>query len=263
MIKPKSNVLFSALLFCLLSAAILIVFSGFFKENDSKWSVHFTIGCSASFTFFLSLAFAKFHGLCLPEIGISLTVKSIKQLTMGVFLGLLLVLARQLLVLLAGHYRIEGLRLPPMNTICSVLLLYILVAIREELAFRAFPLFAIHRKHGFWTAQLLIALIFSIEHIAGGMQWWEAFLGAGSGGLLFGIAAIRNGGIAFPIGLHFAINLGQWCFGLKDEPGIIITLVEPGFNDFINIASWAGYVVTVVMASATIYHHKPGISRKD
>jgi len=59
-----------------------------------------------------------------------------------------------------------------------------------------------------------------LEHVAGGMPWWQAFLGTGTGSLVFGLAALKTNGIALPIGLHAAWNIGDWARGTKGGTGL-------------------------------------------
>lgn len=110
---------------------------------------------------------------------------------------------------------------------------------------------------GLWTAQLMIAFIFSIEHVIGGMTWGQAFLGAGTGALFFGLAAIRTNGIAFPTGLHIAWNFGQWCLGFKKETGILHGIAETGFEGFVERNAWMGYFMVMTIAIVITYLYKP------
>ncbi|MEG9435147.1 CPBP family intramembrane metalloprotease [Edaphobacter sp. HDX4] len=71
-----------------------------------------------------------------------------------------------------------------------------------------------------WTAQFAVALVFALEHLAGGATWINAILGTVGGSLLFGMAAIVMRGLAVPIGLHGAWNFGQWTLGEKESSGI-------------------------------------------
>jgi membrane protease YdiL (CAAX protease family) len=135
--------------------------------------------------------------------------------------------------------------------------LYILVAIREELAFRGYPLFSLNYSYGLWASQLIIFVIFSLEHIAGGMTWMQAFSGAGTGAFLFGFAALRTNGIALPIGLHTAWNFGQWCFGFKKESGIFGSIVDKGFEGVVERNAWISYLIIMTLAVVIFYFYKP------
>jgi hypothetical protein len=65
-----------------------------------------------------------------------------------------------------------------------------------------------------------IAILFAIEHHLGGVSWTTAMIGAGTGSIVFSVAALVTKGLAVPIGIHAAWNFGQWALGLKGSAGI-------------------------------------------
>ncbi len=83
-----------------------------------------------------------------------------------------------------------------------------------------------NRRFGLWPAQIFIALMFALEHKLAGATWIDAFLGSGIGSLLFGMAAIATQGLAVPIGVHAAWNVGHWALGLKGTPGLWRVVVD-------------------------------------
>lgn len=87
----------------------------------------------------------------------------------------------------------------------------------EEIAFRSYPLFRLSDSFGFWTAQLGVALVFALYHVAGGVPLMQALLGTAVGSLAFGAAALASRGLAVPIGMHAAWNIGEWLVGSKGE----------------------------------------------
>lgn len=141
-------------------------------------------------------------------------------------------------------------------TIIFYLALYILVAIREELPFRGYPLFSLNHRLGLWAAQIIVLIIFSLEHVAGGMTWFQAFLGAGTRAFLFGFAALKTNGIALPIGLHAAWNFGQWCLGFKKETGLFHSIMEKGFENVVERNGWISYLVIRTVAVVIFYFYK-------
>ncbi|MBL8962121.1 MAG: hypothetical protein JNJ98_19825, partial [Gemmatimonadetes bacterium] len=52
-------------------------------------------------------------------------------------------------------------------------------------------------------------------------------LGVVPSGLLFGVMAVRSNGLAMPIGLHAALNIGLWSVGAKETPGAWILNASP------------------------------------
>ncbi len=94
------------------------------------------------------------------------------------------------------------------------------VTVMEELAFRSYSLWTALRALGFWPAQLLVAVAFSLLHLAYGWPSSTVLLGVFPSGLLFGVAAAVSGGLALPVGLHLGINLGRWATGEGGGAGL-------------------------------------------
>jgi uncharacterized protein len=135
------------------------------------------------------------------------------------------------------------------------LLLYLLIALREELAFRAYPLRSLNYKLGAFQAQLIIAVIFIAEHVVGGMTWAQAILGSGTGAILFGLAALKTKGIALPMGIHAAWNFTQWCTGFKNEPGIWQTVIDKGNEAKVEQIGFICYLLVMWTAILILYYY--------
>lgn len=168
----------------------------------------------------------------------------------GFAFGLLLVGIQTWFVSLAGHVhwvRTSSVGYAPVGI---ALLAYVTLASREELAFRGYPLRRLDSSFGAWTAQIVVALVFAIEHVAGGLTWTNAILGAFVGSLLFGMAALVLRGLAVPIGLHAAWNFGQWTLGEKEISGLWKPVVEQGYNLHVDHMGMLSYLF--VFGSATV-----------
>ncbi|MEJ7679563.1 MAG: type II CAAX endopeptidase family protein [Segetibacter sp.] len=200
-------------LFCLLCAITLAIISGLIKDLNTEWNQHLLLIVTIAITYSLTILFVKWERLQLKDVGILSNNMTLKKVIIGFGIGLLMIMLQPAFVLLFGHYKIALTPSFPLYSILFHFTLYILAAIREELAFRGYPLFSLNYRFGLWAAQIIILIIFSLEHLAGGMTWFQAFLGAGTEALLFGLAALKTNGIALPIGLHAAWNFGQWCLG--------------------------------------------------
>ena len=227
------------------------------KNFPTEWNQHLLLIITIAITYGLTILFAGWEKRSLKKVGIVAGKRTLKKVAIGFGVGLLMVLFQAVLVLLAGHYKMLFIPSVSAYTLIFYLTLYILVAIREELAFRGYPLFSLNYSVGWWTSQFIILVIFSMEHMAGGMRWVQAFLGAGTGALLFGFAALKTKGIALPIGLHAAWNFGQWCFGFKKEPGIFQGIAANGFENVVERNSWISYLVIMAIAIAVFYFYRP------
>jgi len=182
---------------------------------------------------------------------------TLQKLAAGFGIGLFMTSLQPAIVFLLGHYKISVGPSTSAYPIFFYLTLYILVAVREELAFRGYPLFSLDYSFGPWMSQLIILVLFSLEHVAGGMTWIQALSGAGMGALLFGFAALRTNGIAVPIGLHAAWNFGQWCFGFKKEPGIFGGIADIGYENVVERNAWIAYLLIMAIAIAAFYFYRP------
>jgi len=209
------------------------------------------IGALASFgAFCMTLLFVRWDGLRLGDIGAWPDRRSPLRLAFGFLIGLFLVGLHTGMVGSAGHVkwvRGSGIGFPDAMI---TLIAFLLLSFREELAFHGYPLRRFKTLFGLWGAQLIVAIAFALEHKAGGNSWKNAFLGAGVGSLLFGMAAIATRGLALPIGLHAAWNLGDWLRGGKGSSGYLKAVVENGFEERTEIVGMTSHVL--VMCSATL-----------
>lgn len=249
--------LIRVVIFCLLCAVALAIFSGLTKTFHTEWKQHLLLIITIAIVYILTIFFTKWEKLHLKNVGVVPGQATFKKIAIGFGIGLFMTLLQLAFVLLFGHYRVDLTSSISFYTIFFYLTLYILVAVREELAFRGYPLFSLNYRLGLWASQLIILVIFSLEHVAGGMTWWEAFLGPGTGALLFGFAALKTKGIALPVGLHAAWNFGQWCLGFKKETGPVHGIVEKGFEGIVERNAWISYLVIMTIAIVGFYLYKP------
>ncbi len=228
------------------------------KETNIQCPNQVMLGIAAGLTFGLNLLFVRWEGLSLRDIGLVLNRGSIFRVGIGFLIGLILATLQALLTSAFGHVQLIRNPAPGFIYIFGYFLLYLLVACREELAFRAYPLRSLVRVLGSWKGQLIIAIIFSLEHLISGMTWKMAILGSGTGAILFGIAALKTKGIALPIGLHTAWNFGQWSWGFKNMPGILEAVVKKGYESRVENNGLLAYLFVMGLAILVfyLYHNK-------
>jgi membrane protease YdiL (CAAX protease family) len=212
------------------------------------------IGSVASLgTFLLTIVFVRWEGLGLEEIGAAVSKSSPLRFVMGFFVGLLLVALHVSIEGLAGDVRWVRSEGVGFLDIMTALIIYFLLSCREELAFHGYPLRRLNSLFGLWVSQFIVAIVFALEHVAGGSTWVQALFGAGVGSLLFGMAAIATEGLALPIGLHAAWNFGDWMHGGKGSGGLWHPIGVEGFRDRADLAGMIGYVVVVVSATLAFW----------
>jgi membrane protease YdiL (CAAX protease family) len=175
---------------------------------------------------------------------------SLLRLLYGFVIGLVLVGAWALASTATGYVRWVRGPGTGANAAGVALLAYLALACREELAFHGYPLRRLQHPLGVWRAQLLVAVIFALEHRLGGYDWPHAIFGPGVGSLLFGMAAIATHGLAVPIGIHAAWNFGQWLLGFRRHAAVWEVVIEENRSAQAEFVMMAIYVV--LLAGATL-----------
>lgn len=250
------------LLFCLCCVIILAFCSGLTQNIPFKFTDHLSILSATILTFLLIILFLKWENFKLYNIGIIPGKYSISRFLCGYIIGFLMAVSQVLIVLAYGHFQLTPVSEISMMNISSPLLLYFLIACREELAFRSYSLRSLNISLGPVLALTIIGIIFIVEHIAGGMTWKMAIIGSGTGAILFGVCALKTKGLALSLGLHSAWNFGQRTFGFKNKPGIWKALVEKGYeSDIENVGLTAFlFVMGIAIAGVCFYYRKSKLS---
>jgi membrane protease YdiL (CAAX protease family) len=211
-------------------------------------------------TLLLTIAFVRWEGLRLQNVGAAFNRLSPVRFVIGFLLGALLVALHVLIEGTLGHITWARSAGPGSGTIAMMLVTYILLACREELAFHGYPLRRLYSLTGLWSSQLIVALVFAAEHVGGGSTWMQAIGGAGVGSLLYGMAAITTRGLAVPIGLHAAWNLGDWMHGGKGAGGLWNPVILETYQHRADEAAWLGYVIVVLVATLAFWWFRPADS---
>ena len=99
-------------------------------------------------------------------------------------------------------------------------LLVLVGAAAEEIYFRGWMQPVLGGRWGAWVGLVATSLIFCGLHILGGARAPLAAINIFLAGLFFGLLALRSGGLAAPIGAHFAWNWSETgLFGSEPNPG--------------------------------------------
>ncbi len=143
----------------------------------------------------------------LSRVGLRLDATWLRQLLGGIAFGAVEMLVVATLILLAGGVRFE---LDPARGFAALaygLWFFAWVALLEELLFRGFVFQRLVDGLGAPAALLLMAALFTLAHWGnpgmerGGLAL--ATLDNGLGAILLGLAFLRTGSLALPIGIHF------------------------------------------------------------
>ena len=242
-----------SLLFLMVCPLVLIFTTSLVKTTSFTNTIK--VGAIACFlTYGLSLLFLSWDGSSLRDAGLNLTAKSVPRTLFGLVIGFALVAFQECLLYAGGHihWTYVGPSLPTSWLLLGVTT-YFLLALREEIAFRAYPLRRLEDDLGLWPSLLIVGLIFALEHMAGGMSWSRALLGPFAGGILFGMAALATRGIAVPLGIHFAFNLGQWVMGQKEITGFWQPSIDPIFQKQAETLGFTGYLLGTFAAACCFW----------
>jgi uncharacterized protein len=237
--------------FLLVCPAILIVASLLTKKAPSPAGPALVGGIASCLTFVLTLLFVRWDGISLNDVGEGITTRTAPRLLSGFVIGVAMVALQDLIIYSGGHTRWAVDNSHP-STGATLLAStgYFALAVREELSFRGYPLRRLEEAWGTWTAILVLGVIFTLEHAAGGWGWRRVLVGPPLGALLFGVAALVTRGLAVPIGIHAAFNFSQWFMGQKESAGILRLVVERGFSDRAEALGYAGYCLGMVIAGS-------------
>ena len=238
----KTAISVRALLF-LISCPVILIFTGPLTRTVSPEAGPLLVGSIASaLSFALTLLFLRWDGLRLRDVGAAATTGTASRLAFGFGIGIAIVSLQDLVIYFGGHA--HWLRDPshPSSLILLALAGYATLALREELAFRGYPLRRLEAAWGMWPALILMTVAFILEHAAGGWSWSRAFLGPPTGALLFGMAALATRGLAVPLGIHAAFNSAQWFMGQKETAGPFKLLIDPGFSNRAETLAYAAYL---------------------
>ena len=201
----------------------------------------------------LTHLFVRWDGVSPFDVGAAPDRYSLNRLATGFVVGLLLVAINTFAMWCTGHVTWVLTQAPILPGASVTLVAFLLLASREELAFHGYPLRRLETFYGVWVSQGAVALIFALEHVAGGSSWTAAVFGSGVGSLLFGMAAIASRGLAVPIGIHAAWNFGDWLRGGKDSAGVWEAVVDDGFRANVELAGMVSYVVVFMLATLAFW----------
>ncbi|MDP9145862.1 MAG: CPBP family intramembrane metalloprotease, partial [Actinomycetota bacterium] len=180
--------------------------------------------------------------------GIEVDRGSVVRLIVGLLVGGVIYAASAVTIsLAAGPLSIVAAPAPVSAwVVLTVVASFLALSAMEELGFRGYPLRALTGAIGMPLAHAITAIAFGLSHLLYGWSWSAVLVGVIPSGLLFGAAAVAGRGLAFPIGVHAALNLAAWTIGMKDTPGPWVVALTVGTEQRIGQAGpWVGLGVTL------------------
>ncbi len=187
----------------------------------------------------------------------------VKELCLGGLIGSALMLIPALLLWVFGwmDWQVNPTSL---SMLAANLLIFAGVAVAEELLFRGFIFQRLVAGLGPWLAQFLLAGYFLLTHL-GNPGMTDSVKGLASANifiasLIFGLAFLRTGSLAMPLGLHFMANMmqgGVLGFGVSgaEETGLLQPVFRAApawltggtFGLEASVPGFIGVVVTLIL----------------
>ncbi len=154
----------------------------------------------------------------LASVGMGLHGKWIRELLIGLLMGVAVITAIVFLQVLAGAVQLRwaGLAAPEIaREFVPYAILFITVGVQEELLFRGYLLQVIAEGIGKVGAALLLSIPFGVLHYFNTGGTMVGAVATGVAGLLLCYAYFRTRSLWLPIGLHITWNFTMsWVFGL-------------------------------------------------
>lgn len=167
----------------------------------------------ALFALLVTAVCLRLRGEPLSAVGLRLGARWWRHAFGGIVFGCIAMLAIAAAITAAGGVRFQ---LAPSNALSALAIgawSFAGVALFEELLFRGFVFQRLVDGAGATIAQLSMAILFAVAHwdnpgMEGATQVW-ATLDTALGAILLGLAFLRTGSLALPIGIHFGWNWMQ------------------------------------------------------
>jgi len=224
--NSKLKIILKAVLFCILFIGIFIALSFLKTYIPGRFErlAHGIIGTIAALL--TTYLFIKYDRKTFADIGLKIERATVKKIFAGVLIGIAIMGFMALCVILFSRFKIEINKNSDILSFFLWTLPFIPLAFMEEMAFRAYPLRIIQDKSGVRIAIIITSILFALYHIVNGWTVIDAFLGTGSWGIIYGVAAVYSNGISMPTGLHYAANLTTAAVGITDTSLNIWTITQ-------------------------------------
>lgn len=137
-----------------------------------------------------------------------------KEVVRGAGMAFLMIIIGFLGLYSAGFVHVKTVNINATDLLI-IILLYILVAINEEVLLRGYVLRNLMRSMNKYAALAISSLLFSVMHLANPDFSWFTLLSLFLAGIWLGASYIYTQNLWFPIGLHFGWNFMQSIMGFN------------------------------------------------
>lgn len=175
----------------------------------------------------------------------------LRMAMLGILVGIFLVSTGTLFVYFLDGIEWTGFRLRAGDIFLGLVIMFI-VAVLEELLFRAFILRRLMRLTNRWIALIASAVLFALVHFSNMDITLLGLLNVFLGGLLFGVSFMLTRSLSFIISLHFAWNFLQGPvlgFPVSGLPFESLLIMERSKNSIINggLFGFEGSVICTII----------------
>lgn len=174
--------------------------------------------------FFAGLAMSRLEGQPFGRYGLPLRGAFGKLFWQGALFGLVEISVVISVIAAFGSYHfgslaIHGTELLRWAAMWTVM--FIVVALYEELAFRGYTQFTLAQAAGFWPAAVLLSVAFGLVHITNRGESKLGIAGVMVTGLFWCLTLRRTGNLWFAVGMHASFDFGEtFLFSVPDSGGI-------------------------------------------
>jgi len=100
-------------------------------------------------------------------------------------------------------------------------LLFLLVGLYEEFAFRGYVQFTLAQGMRFWPASMLLSIMFGARHLENPGETWIGIAGIVLTGLFWCFTLRRTGNLWFAVGMHASFDFGETFLYSVPDSGVI------------------------------------------
>ena len=148
-----------------------------------------------------------------------------KEFMTGMLTGVVVMGFSFLLLFILNQINVETIAFDP-KEFAWLFLLFVIVAVVEEVLFRGFVLGNLMASFHKYTALIVSALIFAVLHAINPNVSWIGLLNIFLAGILLGLPYIYTQNLWFPISLHFSWNFFQSVFGFQVSGMEVYSIIQ-------------------------------------
>lgn len=265
--KKLRNIWWVAVFFLVLAA---ITLPTILLAQHYKWTI--SIGQQALIAIFATYCCQLMRGKPLTEFTGRLNAVWFRNFWLGLFVRASVMLIPAFFLYYGNWITIQTV---PVNTssLLAATSLFIAVAAAEEFLFRGFPFQRLKDSIGVWGVQLFMAGYFLLIHLNNpGMVGTIKVLASVNiflASIPFGVAFLKTGSLAMPIGLHFMANWVQGTFlGFGVSGHQETSILKPVFYNAPVWLTGGGFgleaslpgLIAIIAAIISLYRWQPAIT---